>query len=61
MLKEVFHYKLKDTMEAYFCYRHTLLQTITLSTLFYLFQNYTCVLLMDVLKIRNNKLLSNVF
>ena len=48
-------------MEAYFCYRHTLLQTITLSTLFYLFQNYTCVLLMDVLKIRNNKLLSNVF
>ena len=48
-------------MEAYFCYRHTLLQTITLSMLFYLFQNYTCVLLMDVLKIRNNKLLSNVF
>ena len=26
----------KDTMNAHFCYRHTLLQTIILSRLFYL-------------------------
>ena len=40
--------QIKDTMKAYFCYRHTLLETRTLSRLFYLFQNYPFVLLMDV-------------
>ena len=29
--------KIKDTMKAYFCNRHTLLYTMTLSRLFYLF------------------------
>ena len=29
--------KLKDTIRAYFCHRHTLLQTTTLSKLFYVF------------------------
>ena len=41
--------KFKDTVKAHFGYRNTLLQTTTLNRLFYLFQNYTCVLLMDVL------------
>ena len=27
----------KDTAKTYFCYRHTLLETTTLSRLFYLF------------------------
>ena len=29
-------YDTNDTMKAYFCYRHTLLQATALSTLFYL-------------------------
>ena len=41
--------KIKDIMNAYLCYCHTLLYTMTLSRLFYLFWNYRCVLLMDVL------------
>ena len=38
----------KDTMKAYFCYRHTLFNIMTSSRLFYLFKVFTCVLLMDV-------------
>ena len=41
--------QLKDTIKAYFCYHYTLLYTTTLSMLFYLFWNYTCVILMDAL------------
>ena len=36
-------------IQWYFCYHHTVLLTTTLSRSFYLFWNYTCVLLEDVL------------
>ena len=39
---------LKVIMKAYFCDPHTLFSTMTLSRLFYLFQIYACVVLMNV-------------
>ena len=39
----------KDTLKAYSWQRNTLFYTTTLSRLFYLFESYTCVLLIDLL------------